>query len=450
MNWPFRLLGHDLTPRVRWLRAALLGALATAAAYRVWLVFAYNPMDALWSDPLRHWTLATQPLNTQPLAAIDPLGYHAYLGLIAQLTAGSRLLVACWTALLSLATPWLWYRFLRELIPGRDWALLGWVVFAALPSWSGIYSYFMQETLMLPLLGAALWATWRSRRKRDTTSFVLATAAWIAAGLTRGICIPLAAVSMTWLWLSQRERARKAAWSALLLLAVLAPLTGRSWYLIRQISPHGLGTMTRLYAMSGARDMTVLFTRGDGRSHWEYRFLSPSMEQAPFAPLSDWRSRRNGHAEFQIDVDAGGRDWVTALNGIEPWTPERAAWLTGDNLILLFFTDSWPDSDRTRAVGSWNYWLRWILAPLGILCVGWTVARRSRQKERLLPALLVTWFIVQGVLPIAVNEGRYRKPFEGLVIAQLLLLASSSRRTSAARAAEVRAGSLESSGSRGT
>jgi hypothetical protein len=32
------------------------------------------------------------------------------------------------------------------------------------------------------------------------------------------------------------------------------------------------------------------------------------------------------------------------------------------------------------------------------------------------------------LVPIAVNEGRYRKPFEGLVIAQCLLLASGTRR----------------------
>ena len=85
-------------------------------------------MDAIWSDPGRHWYFGTHPLDTQPLLAIDPLGYHVYLGAVAKLTAGSHVLVAFWTALLSLSGPWLWYRFLRELLPSRDWALAGWAI----------------------------------------------------------------------------------------------------------------------------------------------------------------------------------------------------------------------------------------------------------------------------------------------------------------------------------
>ena len=398
------------------------------ARYRVWLVFNYNPMDAIRSDMERHWIFGTRPLDTQPLAAIDPLGYHVYLGALAKLTAGSRVLVAYWTALLSLSAPWLWYRFLRELLPSRDWALVGWVILAALPSWSAIYSYFMQETLMLPLLGAALWMTWRCRRKGDTGSFVLATGIWMLAGLTRGICIPLAAVSMTWLWLSQGDKPKKAAYATILLLAVLGPLAGRSWYMIRQVSPHGLGTLAYLYSSAGSTDLTMEFTRDGGKEHWEYVFLNPSIDQLPFWPLSDWQTRRNGHAHFLIDLDAGRRDWDAAKDSLEPWTLERGAWLTGDNLILLFFTHSWPDTDPGRSIGLLNYWTRWLWAPLAVLCLVWTLARRSREKERLLPALLLTWFVIQGLLPLAVNEGRYRKPFEGLVIAQCLLLASGVRR----------------------
>ena len=134
------------------------------------------------------------------------------------------MLVAYWTALLSLCGPWLWYRYLRELLPNRDWALAGWVILAALPSWSAIYSYFMQETLMLPLLGAALWTTWRCRRKGDTGSFVLAAGIWMLAGLTRGICIPLAAVAMTWALAGAGPKVRESCARMILLLAVLGPL----------------------------------------------------------------------------------------------------------------------------------------------------------------------------------------------------------------------------------
>ncbi|RYZ83677.1 MAG: hypothetical protein EOO68_32685 [Moraxellaceae bacterium] len=42
----------------------------------------------------------------------------------------------------------------------------------------------------------------------------------------------------------------------------------------------------------------------------------------------------------------------------------------------------------------------------------------------LFPSMIIAWFFVQAVLPISVNEGRYRKPFEGLIVVYLILLAS--------------------------
>ncbi|HSW05124.1 hypothetical protein [Aquabacterium sp.] len=416
------------------LRAVLLSLLLLACGYRVWLIVQYNPMDHLWSDPGRHWSIGTRPLDTTPMSAIDPIGYQIYIGILAKITVKQALLVAWWTALLSLAGPWLWYRFLRELLPDRDWALAGWVVLAALPSWSVIYGYFMQETLMLPLLGLALKATWRCRRKADTASFVVAVAIWLAAGLTRGICLPLAAVAMTWLWFAQDGKLPKAAASAVLLLAILGPLAGRSWTLARLISPHGIGQMVHLYHQSGARSIEIEFSRRGGTDRWRYGFTSPAADEAPLAPLSAWRSRREGTVRFAIDLDAGRRDWQAAAARLPPWDASRLAWLTGDNLMRLFFGGSWPDSNRERMIGEVNYASRWLWAPLSLACLVLTVVCWRQQRERLLPALILTWFVVQGLVPLVPNEGRYRKPFEGLLLAQCLLLGAtlSQRRRSAA------------------
>jgi hypothetical protein len=427
MKWLKRMFGPGVPTRLRAVRGALVALLIAACVVRVWAVFAYNPMDAIFSDPGRHWRLGTQPLDTQPFAAIDPVGYHVYLGILAKLTSGAPILVAYWTALLSLSGPWLWYRFLRELLPDRDWALAGWVVFAALPSWSSIYSYFMQETLMLPLLGAALWVLWRARRKRDTASFLLVVGVWILAGLTRGICIPLAAVATTWIWLTQDSKLQKAAMAGVLLLAILGPLAGRSWYLVRQVAPHGLGAMNQLYARSGAASFSIDFAR-QGEVRWHYIFQSPSIQSTPLEPLSDWQSSRLGHVHFDIDLDAGERDWKAANESLPPWTARRYLWLTSDNLVPLFFGSSWPDSNRARTLGLVNYWSRWIWVPLALSCLVATIRLRHTARERMLPAMLLAWILVQGFMPLAVNEGRYRKPFEGLLIAQCLLLASGSRR----------------------
>ena len=419
--------------RLRLMRATLLGLLVTACAYRVWLIFRFNPVTHIWSDPLRHWEQGTNALNDSPMALVDPILYQLYIGVLAKLSLKIPVLVAYWTSLLSLLGPWLWYRFLRELLPTRDWALAGWVLLAALPSWSAIYSYFMQETLMLPLLGAALWASWRCRRKADTASFVLAVLAWTFAGLTRGICIPLAAVCMSWLWLAQTHKLARMAAALALLLAILGPLAWRSQVMAGLYAPNGIGTLVQLYHHSGAKELAINFQR-QGTS-WSYRFESPALLVPPFEPFSNWHSQRQGAADFSIQFN-GPQGWQAAKDSLPPWTVERALWLTGDNLTHLFFSHSWPDTNLRRDIGQVNRWLRWLWLPLALSCLIVGMRHRKTMRERLLPALLLTWFIVQGLFPLCVNEGRYRKPFEGLLIAQCLLLAANLRRTSPSAAAE--------------
>jgi hypothetical protein len=426
MQWLRNLFNGSVPAPLRRLRATLLLLLLAACALRVWLVFRYNPLDHITSDAARHWDAGVNALSGSPMTLIDPVMFQIYLGILAKLTLKVPLLVAYWTALLSLSGPWLWYRFLRELLPSRDWALAGWVLLAALPSWSAIYSHFMQETLMLPLLGAALWVTWRCRRKADKASFVLAIGVWLIAGLTRGICIPLAAVAMTWLWFAQGDKLAKAATSLALLLVCLAPLAARSWARTGLIAPHGIVNFAPLYFRAGTASISFDFKRGD-RVVATYRFDSPALQHPPFEPFSDWRTRREWNAHFAIDLNAGSRDWIAASESLPPWTLDRLAWLTGENFVHLFFSQTWPDTDLERGIGKANYWLRWIWAPLAVLCLVVTLKSWRRQRERLLPALLLTWFVVQGLLPLSVGEGRYRKPFEGLLIAQCLLLAACGR-----------------------
>ena len=400
----------------------LLSLIFAGCAVRVWLIYRYNPLDHIWSDPQRHWEQGVDVLRLDPMSMIDPIMYQLYIGALAKLTLKVPVLVVFYTAALSLIGPWLWYRFLRELLPSRTLALTGWVLLVWLPSWSVIYSYFMQETLMLPLLGGALWATWRCRRKGDTGSFVIALLVWVLAGLTRGICIPIAAVAMSWLWFAQAHKTERAAISLLVLAGILGPLSVRSFHATHMLAPHGVGAMVQLYQRSGAREILIDFKREGAR--WNYGFTSPGMLQQPFEPLSDWQSARQGSVHFFIDLDAGSRSWEEAKATI-PWNWPRAIDLAKENLIYLFFSESWPDSNQTRLVGQVNHWLRWVWVPLSLGCLFLSIRLRRRQGERLLPTIILTWFLVQGLFPLSVNEGRYRKPFEGLLIAQCLLLAGS-------------------------
>jgi hypothetical protein len=426
------LLDRRVPLERRLARGALLLLLLAACAYRVALIVQYNPVDHIWSDPQRHWEQGIDTLRDDPMSLIDPILFQLYMGALGKLTLKLPILVAYWTSLLSLAGPWLWYRFLRELVRDRDLALAGWVILAALPSSAAIYSYFMQETLMLPLLGAALWATWRARRKADVPSFVWATAAWTLAGLTRGICFPLAAVALAWVWLAQPRKLPRAAASVLLVAAIFVPLSIRSVTRSGLLAPHGIGAMVQLYHRSGAQEIVIEFRRQG--AYWGYVFASPAVLRPPFEPFSAWLPQRKGTVRFSIDMDHGERDWAAARASLPPWTLRRAAWLTGENLVLLFFSQSWPDTNLERPIGRVNHWLRWIWAPLGLAALALTLARLRRERERLLAALIFVWFLVQGVFPLSVNEGRYRKPFEGLLVCQCVLLAAGWRRRGAVEA----------------
>ncbi|MBN1517766.1 glycosyltransferase family 39 protein [Candidatus Sumerlaeota bacterium] len=353
----------------------------------------------------------------------DPIMYQLYIGAIAKLAAGDAKLIIFYTIILCLLMPWAWYKFFRELQTSKPAALAGAAVIIWLPSWLCIYSYYMQETLMLPLLGVALWMTWRCKRKQTVESFVTMVALWAIAGLTRGACIPMAATAAIGLWLAQPEKWKKAAYSILLLGSILIPLSIRSYQQIGLVSPHGVGQLNMIYAMSGKKEVKINYKRHQGNQVWYFGFMSPVLLIDPLEPLIDWHTQRKDKVVVDIDIDKGKEGWKKSLEE-NKLTLEKYRWITKENLIFLFFSASWPDSNDADVLSALNYHLRWIWAPLGVYVLICSILSwRALKKRLLLPAIILSWFIVQGLLPISVNEGRYRKPFEGLLIAQMVLLA---------------------------
>jgi len=388
-------------------------------------------MSHIWSDPQRHWEQGIDVLRDDPMSMTDPVLYQIYIGALAKLTFGNGHLAAFYTFLLSISMPWLWYRFFRELQPSKDIALLGWAIVSWVPSWLGIYAYFMQETLMMPLLGAALWATWRCHRKQSLNAFLLMVFIWVLAGLTRGVCIPMAAVAATWLWIAQPNKISKALYSILILGIVLGPLTYRAYDKMNILAPHGIGQMNMIYSKSGKKELKIKYERQG--AVWYYGYGSPATGSRPFAPFSDWHTARTGKVMVDIDVDKGAEEWERNFEKNQ-LSFRNYLWITSENLIMLMFDPSWPDSNPDYVVGYLNYQMRWIWLPLLLLAVVCTslFAIKDRPLVRshhwLLPGIFAGWFIIQGFMPLAVNEGRYRKPLELFVVAQLLFLAGTSRR----------------------
>ncbi|MBC6906470.1 hypothetical protein DWB84_13490 [Saccharophagus sp. K07] len=407
------------------LQISMYVLIITGCIIRIATIFIYNPVNHIGSDAQRHWEAGIDVLRVDLMTMTDPIMYQLYMSWLAKLSLKIPELVAFYTSLLSIITPWLWYRFFRELQNSKTLALVGWAILALLPSWTSIYSYFMQETLLLPLLGAALWATWRARRKNTVAAFALMVVLWIMAGLTRGIAIPFAAVCCSWLWLLQTEKVKKALISSAILLLILGPLTYRSYQAVNQFAPHGMGHLAAIYSMSGKREI-LLHTRKGGAS-WSHIFGSPSTGAEPFYPFSDWRTQRTGRVVVSVDFNNGSTDWDKAYEALE-FDLERFLWVTKENLIFLFFANSWPDNNMSRVVDQVNGAMRWIWAPATIAVLVFICLYRRRLKnEWMLPAVLLAWIVVQGLLPISVNEGRYRKPFEGLLLAQAVLLVAARR-----------------------
>lgn len=416
------------------LHAFLYLLVALGIVIRVWVVFTYNPLSHVWSDPARHWQQGTDLFRIDLMSVTDPIGYQLYIAFLGKLTLKEPVLMAFFTSLLSAVTPWIWYKFFRELSKDKTFALIGFAAVSLLPSWIAIYSYFMQETLMLPLLGAALWASWRAKRKGDAGSFALMVFLWIAAGLTRGICVPLAAVVCVWLWSTQPLKFKRAIYSSLILLVIMGPLTYRSFYTVNHFAPHGMGHLNVLYAQSGKKVIEVKSRRyGSG---WGHGFGSPSTGAKPFAPFSDWTTQREGKFQASIDLMKGNEDWDKAKNTIEMSFGDYL-WITAENIAFAFFAESWPDNNLKRMVDKVNSLMRWIWLPMFIFIIVTAIwHRKSLRHHWMLPSLIAAWFVVQVLIPISVNEGRYRKPFEGLAIAYIVLWVAARRNRGPAGAPE--------------
>ena len=395
------------------------------AAIRVWYIFTYNPVDHIWSDPQRHWEQGNDTLRIDLMSMTDPIGYQLFVGMLAKLTLKIPALVAFYCSVLSLLGAWAWYRFLRELQSSKTLALAGWAFFSLLPSWITIYGYFMQETLMIPMMGAALWATWRCRRKGDLASFLVMVTIWALAGLVRGIAIPMAAVACSWLWIIQEHRIPKAVWSTAILVFILGPLIYRSYATVHHFAPHGMGHLNVIYSSSGKKEIKI-HAKLNGAA-WVYGFGSPSTGAKPFEPFSDWKTERKGVVSVNIDLAKGKEDWDKAIDAIDLNMSDRM-WLLKENLIFLFFASSWPDNNPSRFLDQINIGSRFLWAPMFlVIVIGSVVLRRRMQGQWMLAGVLGVWFFMQGLMFLAINEGRYRKPFEGLAVAQLVLLIAAAK-----------------------
>jgi hypothetical protein len=408
--------------RLQWAFGLLLQA-------RLLYPFFDSPLDHLFSDPQRHWDNGGRFLNPGIMGSTDPFLYQLWMFALRQLARGSAPTILLGCGLLCAAMPYGWYRALRELQPRRR-ALFGAIVIALVPESFGLYAYFMNETLLLTLLGYCFWLTLRARRKGTVSAFGLAAALWLCAAFTRTVAVPMAAACLAWIWAAHARRLPKAAvgLALALLFAIPAGLHARSN--LAFFAPFGNLYFNEIYSTGGTREIAV-----DYGPQGNYHFGCPSFYNPTFYPFSDWTTDRVGVTSIRIDLPRGRAAWraekarVRSLRTFPAWRQR------GEDALYLFFGQNWPNSDRSSVLGWLTLWTRWAWAPL-IGWVAWALWRgRYRGPAAVLPLCALGTLGLLLLQGEGVMEARFREPLDAIFVAAAWVAAV--RRPTAAHAVQV-------------
>lgn len=392
----------------------------------------HNPMDYLFSDPLRHWLNGLHFPRGGYAAASDPLVYQVYIFALIRITLGNPLAVGLASGLLSVLMPWTYYRAARDFGLAKTPALWVWALIAWTPSLFTIYHYIMMETLLLAVDGLALWMSARYLRKGTTSAFLVSVFFWTLACLTKPTVLSLAAVCVVWSWWQKAHPLRQAAWAVVLALVMLAPQSIRSKVGMGFVAPFGNPWLTKIQHRSGKKSIIVNFYTHPHAGFFAYhsnehtgmQFGSPSCGVQPLAPFSHWMIRRAyGDSVVYVTVDSahGDQDWKNAYDGLHVGAAEwLAQWR--ENIVLFLFAPSWPDTIPPEWDARLTMVTRWMWPPIIVFVLVGNVRQFLRRRFHLLPVAVTLFTLFLMLQNVATTEGRYRKPVEPLLLLNLVWL----------------------------
>jgi hypothetical protein len=411
-------------PKFRYPLSAVLAValVVVGSGLRVLWTVTHPPIDFVYSDAERHWFNATHPLETNPFAGIDPPAYELWLSLIARTTLGNRTALGIYAAMLSLAAPFVWFLFARTVLQRKVLALWFWAVLTWLPSWIGIFSYFFNETILIPLIGLSLWLT--TRERPDTTGrWIGLNLSWILTCLTRIIALPVAAVAMAFALSGTRYLARRTLLAFAVWVCALTPFALRSYEILHVATPFGLPYPHHIYWESGARDIYLHITVPSRGTSFNYNFTAFSAFDEPFHPFSKYQARPSGQVDVFVNMDRGAADWQRAAADYSPTFSKRLH-LYCENALLFLLADSWPDGHLNFVWENAAYHLHWmwLVIVLGA-ATGSAIYMYRNRSLQLVPCLAVVSFLVPLFSNAGVMEARFRKPLEGIFILALFWLA---------------------------
>lgn len=416
-----KILMLKQVPALRW-----MALLVSVMAYRFIYIFTNPPTNHLFSDPHRHWDNARNFWTPGLFGSMDPLMYQLFLWFVRTLTQDNSWAIAACVGVLSAALPWFWFKALKEVVPVK-WALAGGALIGLMPSTTLIYSYFMQETLMLTLIGAAVWLSMRALRLGSLGAYAWAVVIWALACYTRIIALPLAFGFISVMCVVHlRQLPARAAIVALAFGTLALPACMHSYMKLNYCEPFGSAYPHTIYRISQNASFKITI-HGVG----EWFFGSPAYVNRPFLPFSDWKAPREGVAQMVIDLTKGEADWKRELDAVnaspKPMSPLQD-WR--ENLAFLFFDPSWPDNNMDYRLGALTIHSRWLVLPMTLFVLLMTCKYLHIRNWRMLLIPLAA-LGVMSVLLIQqrfIIEGRYRKVAEPMLMAACVVLAHRTRR----------------------
>ncbi len=393
--------------------------------FRFLYPFFSHPLDHLYSDPLRHYLNATSLFNTYIYSWLDPPLPQLWSRAMLSLFTNTRLGIATYFGSLSAITPWCWYLWGRKLFDSKEKAIVFLTAIIWLPSWLGIFGYFMDETLLLPVLGIALWLSWEAKEKNTAFSLLIAIIAWaIAIGIKMSALFELAIV-LPWLFfyfLKKNDYKLRSyiviATSLLILAAVYLayPLwvyqgLGSTW-----LYPPGMGAMTKAFYLSGAAGHSTAFMKHGRPFTATCEFGSNTLLTKSLEPFSDWQTWRKGVYHLILNCD----NKVVLMPPMPHLSFEKRLLYIFEGTVHFFFSRSWPEERGDDLIHIAQVETRWIwsILTLSIIVMAW---QKNRFRDFIVVLCLGTIFLY-AINDSAPVEGRYRKPWEGIAIAAFIYL----------------------------
>ena len=394
---------------------------------RVVNILVLSPLNPTSTDAQRHVRDALNLGHLNPIAALDLPLYQLWLRLL----LGNEQLAVLTQMVLSVLTPLIWWLWMRLCLPRGRWALAGLAILSLLPSWSAIFSFFMPETILLPLFGLSLCLSWLADKYRNMTLYMVSAVLWGLAITTKPTVAACFLAVLIWqsrhlLKRKQKEIAVTAiAGQIVLSCATYAIVPWRNYQTFHAwIFGPAFLPYNQIYYLSGKRSLhaKALFNGPNGNEQYaEFNILAPTLtpECHPLEPLSAWQSSREGECYTQVDYRQ-----AIYYPKVSCSLPKRLH-LTFENWIFFFFSDSWPDNVLSNSICLLEHCMRWLWLPLTVALLILAVPRRIYTMPVLMMLITTSVFLLQQSW---ILEGRYRKPWEGLLIVASLDVLARRRR----------------------